>query len=43
VFLLVAAVASLLAVGLVIVTAGGGGGLAQGLQVGPGVASVILS
>ena len=42
-FLLVAAVASLLAVGLVIVTAGGGGGLAQGLQVGLGVASVILS
>jgi uncharacterized membrane protein len=42
VFLLVAAVASLLAVGLVIVTAGGGG-LAQGLQVGLGVASVILS
>jgi len=42
VFLLVAAVARLLAVGLVIVTAGGGG-LAQGLQVGLGVASVILS
>lgn len=42
-FLLVAAVASLLAVGLVIVTAGNKGGLSEGVQVGLGVASVVLS
>ena len=41
--LLVAAVVGLVAVGPVIVTAGGSGGLAEGLQVGLGVASVILS
>jgi uncharacterized membrane protein len=42
-FLLIAAVASLLAVGLVIVTAGNKGGLFEGVQVGLGVASVVLS
>lgn len=42
-FLLIAAVASLVAVGLVIVTAGNKGGLVEGLQVGLGVASVVLS
>jgi uncharacterized membrane protein len=41
--LLAAAVASLAAVGYVIVQAGSGGGLREGLQVGFGVASVLLS
>jgi uncharacterized membrane protein len=41
--LLAAAVASLVAVGYVIVSAGPGGGLREGLQVGFGVGSVLLS
>ena len=41
--LLCASVASLLAVGLVIIRAGSGGGLREGLQAGFGVASVMAS
>ncbi|MDT4986456.1 MAG: hypothetical protein QOI74_550 [Micromonosporaceae bacterium] len=41
--LLSAAMASLLAVGYVLVRAGSGGGLQEGLQVGLGVASVLIS
>jgi uncharacterized membrane protein len=40
---LIAAVASLIAVGYVLVRAGSGGGFIEGLQVGFGVASVVVS
>jgi uncharacterized membrane protein len=43
VLILAAAAASLIAVGYVIVRAGSGGGLVEGVQVGFGVASVIVS
>ncbi|GII23129.1 DUF1345 domain-containing protein [Planosporangium mesophilum] len=43
VLLLAAAIASLIAIGYVIVAAGPGGGLREGLQVGFGVGSVLLS